>query len=46
LSLGITPIPSPTSLPAGYETAGYYLKQQLQGSPNVKPLPPRRDDND
>jgi phospholipase C len=46
LSLGITPIPSPTSLPAGYETAGYYLKQQLQGSSNVKPLAPRRDDND
>jgi phospholipase C len=31
-SLGITPIPSPTSLPNGFETAGWYLAQQLQGS--------------
>ncbi len=45
-SLGITPIPSPTSLPNEYETAGYYLHQQLEGSRNVKPLPPRKDDDD
>jgi hypothetical protein len=31
---------------AGYETAGYYLKQHLEASRNVKPLSPRRDDND
>ena len=31
-SLGIAPIPSPTSLPNGFETAGWYLAQQLEGS--------------
>jgi hypothetical protein len=48
-SLGITPIPSPTSLPSqygSYETAGYYLHQQLEGSPKYKALPPRKDDGD
>jgi len=45
-SLGITPIPSPTSLPAQYETAGWYLAQQLKGSLKLKALPPRRDDGD
>ena len=45
-TLGITPIPAPTALPNGYETAGYYLHQQLAGSHKVKPLPPRRDDGD
>ena len=45
-SLGITPIASPTALPSGYETAGYYLHQQLNGSKLVKALPPPRDDND
>jgi phospholipase C len=45
-SLGIAPIPSPTSLPAQYETAGWYLAQQLKGSRKIKPLPPRRDDGD
>jgi phospholipase C len=45
-SLGITPIPSPTSLPSGYATAGYYLHQLLEGSRNVTPLPPRKDDDD
>jgi phospholipase C len=47
-SLGITPIPSPTSLPAGYETAGWYLAQQLMSAKHhVVRLPaPRRDDND
>jgi phospholipase C len=45
-SLGITPIPSPTALPSGYATAGYYLHQLLEGSRNVKPLPPRKDDDD
>ena len=44
-TLGITPIPSPTSLPAGYETAGWYLAQQLQGAHGVKALQ-RRDDGD
>lgn len=45
-SLGITPIPSPTSLPAQYETAGGYLAQQLKGTSKLKALPPRRDDGD
>jgi phospholipase C len=45
-TLGITPIPSPTSLPTGYETAGYYLHQQLAGSRHAVRLPSRRDDND
>lgn len=45
-TLGITPIPAPTSLPNGYETAGYYLHQQLEGSQRVIRLPKPRDDND
>jgi phospholipase C len=45
-SLAITPIPSPTSLPTGYETAGWYLAQQLMGSRKVKALPARKDDGD
>lgn len=45
-TLGITPIPAPTSLPPGYETAGYYLHQQLVGSHKAVRLPARRDDND
>jgi phospholipase C len=45
-TLGITPIPSPTSLPTGYETAGYYLHQQLNGSRLPVMLPKRRDDDD
>jgi phospholipase C len=48
-TLGITPIPSPTSLPnqyGSYETAGYYLHQQLEGSRKYKALPPRKDDGD
>lgn len=44
-TLDITPIPSPTSLPNQYETPGYYLHQQLEGSKAVR-LPARRDDND
>lgn len=45
-TLGITPIPSPTSLPAQYETSGYYLHQQLAGSRHAVMLPKRRDDGD
>ncbi|MGB6644828.1 MAG: alkaline phosphatase family protein [Candidatus Cybelea sp.] len=47
-SLGITPIPSPTSLPAGYETAGWYLAQQLMEKRHLVRLPQlqRRDDGD
>ena len=45
-TLGITPIPSPTSLPAGYETAGFYLHQQLAGSRHAVMLPKHRDDGD
>lgn len=45
-TLGITPIPSPTSLPYEYETAGYYLHQQLGGSRKPTMLPKPRDDND
>ena len=45
-TLNITPIPSPTSLPNGYETPGYYLHQQLAGSHNFVPPPPRRNDDD
>jgi phospholipase C len=45
-TLGITPIPSPTSLPNGYETAGYYLHQQLEGSLKPIRLPQPKDDND
>jgi phospholipase C len=44
-TLGITPIPSPTSLPAMYETAGYYLHQQLEGSRHAVMIR-RRDDDD
>ncbi len=36
------PIPAPTSLPANYETAGWYLAQQLMGSPHVMPKLVRR----
>ncbi len=47
-SLGITPIPSPTSLPAGYETAGWYLAQQLMEKRHLVRLPQlqRRDYGD
>jgi phospholipase C len=45
-TLGITPIPSPTSLPSGYETAGYYLHQQLEGSRKQIRVPQPKDDND
>jgi phospholipase C len=45
-TLNITPIPSPTSLPAGFATAGYYLHQQLEGSRHAVRLPNPRDDND
>jgi phospholipase C len=45
-TLGITPIPSPTSLPPQYATAGYYLHQQLSGSHKAVRLPVRNDDND
>jgi phospholipase C len=45
-TLNITPIPSPTSLPNGFETAGYYLHQQLEGSHKAVQLPAKRDDND
>jgi phospholipase C len=45
-TLDIAPIPTPTSLPAQYATAGYYLHQQLEGSHKVVQLPPQRDGND
>jgi phospholipase C len=45
-TLGITPIPAPTSLPAQYATAGYYLHQELKGSNHAVILPRRRDDGD
>jgi phospholipase C len=45
-TLGITPIPAPTSLPAQYETSGYYLHQQLAGSHKVIRLPRVKDGDD
>lgn len=45
-TLGLTPIPSPTSLPPQYATSGYYLHQQLAGSRHAVMQRPRRDDND
>jgi len=33
-------------LPAQYETAGYYLHQQLQGKQKIRHLPARREDGD
>ncbi|HEV3091764.1 MAG TPA: alkaline phosphatase family protein [Candidatus Cybelea sp.] len=45
-TLGITPITAPASLPTNYETAGYYLHQQLEGSRHALMLPRRRDDDD
>ncbi|HEY2473544.1 MAG TPA: alkaline phosphatase family protein [Candidatus Cybelea sp.] len=45
-TLGITPIPSPTSLPVEYETSGYYLHQQLEGSHKAIRLPRVKDDDD
>lgn len=49
-SLGIAPIPSPTSLPNGFQTAGWYLAQQLEGGKHHRTvrLAPiqRRDDGD
>ncbi|MGB8627268.1 MAG: alkaline phosphatase family protein [Candidatus Cybelea sp.] len=45
-TLGITPIPAPASLPAGYETSGYYLHQQLEGSRKAIRLPRVKDDDD
>jgi phospholipase C len=45
-TLGITPIAAPAPLPPGYETAGYYLHQQLEGSRRAVVLPRPKDDND
>lgn len=45
-TLGITPIPAPAPLPKGYETAGWYLAQQLEGNSVYKQLPPPKDDGD
>jgi phospholipase C len=45
-TLGITPIPTPTSLPSSYETAGYYLHQQLEGTQQPAMLPRRKDEGD
>jgi phospholipase C len=45
-SLGINPIQPPTALPAGYETAGWYLRQMLLGSHKVRVVPRHNDDND
>jgi phospholipase C len=44
-TLGLRPIDAPAPLPAGYETAGYYLREQLLGDPTVEALP-KRDDSD
>jgi phospholipase C len=44
-TLGLRPIDAPAPLPAGYETAGYYLREQLLGDPTVQALP-KRDDSD
>lgn len=44
-TLGLTPVTSPASLPNGYETAGYYLRQTLNGSRKAV-APSRRDDGD
>ncbi|MBV8345091.1 MAG: hypothetical protein JO190_08900 [Candidatus Eremiobacteraeota bacterium] len=45
-TLGIVPITSPAALPPQYETAGYYLHQQLSGSGHAVRLPRPKDDND
>jgi phospholipase C len=45
-TLDMQPIPAPTSLPTGYETAGYYLHQKLAGSGSTVRLPVRRDGDD
>jgi hypothetical protein len=45
-TLGITPIPSPTSLPAGFMTSGAYLHASLSGEAGIARLPDRRDDGD
>ncbi|HEX8806165.1 MAG TPA: alkaline phosphatase family protein [Candidatus Aquilonibacter sp.] len=45
-SLGIRPIDAPAPLPAGYETAGYYLREQLLGDPTVQAQPVRLDGDD
>jgi phospholipase C len=44
-TLGLTPIQSPASLPPMYETAGYYLHQQLEGTRHAVMIR-RRDDGD
>jgi phospholipase C len=45
-SLGIKPIAAPALLPSGFETAGRYLHEQLDGAANVVPLARRNDDDD
>jgi phospholipase C len=45
-TLGITPIPSPTSLPSGFMTAGAYLHASLSGATGIVRLPDHRDDGD
>jgi phospholipase C len=45
-TLGITPIRAPAPLPSGYETAGYYLHESLQGSSTAIALPEHDDSDD
>jgi len=46
-SLGIMPIAAPAPLPAGFQTAGWYLKQTLTGKgANLLPVAARRDGDD
>jgi phospholipase C len=45
-SLQLTPIASPTSLPAGFQGAGYYAAAALNPASGVRTLPPPNDDND
>jgi hypothetical protein len=44
-TLGLTPIPSPTSLPPGFQTSGAYLRESITGATSVR-LPVRNDEND
>jgi phospholipase C len=47
-SLGITPIAAPTSLPVGFETAGYYISQAAAAGASRRTTvrPPPRDGGD
>jgi phospholipase C len=44
-TLGMTPVTSPATLPAGFETSGYYERLTLQGASTIH-LPKPNDDGD